>query len=692
MADNVASLFVEVDSKQVRRANVELEKFNRTSQKVDKGNQRLKQSFTGLNAAIGAFGAALGAREIIQAVDTYTLIENKLKNVTDTTEELTAAQEALFEISQDTRSSFESTVNLYQRLAISTQDAGVSSERLLAVTEGLQQAFIVSGATAQEANNAVIQLAQGLASGQLRGEEFRSVSEQGVRVTRALSDSLGVTIGQLREMAFAGELTTDVFLNAFEKQLPVINKEFEEFDATVGQSLTTLTNSLINFAGKLDNATGASDSLTSSIGTLSETIDSLASLDPGRLEAGAVGTVGIIGALLFGAEAATVVGTIVAINETVKALDRQFGTTTSIEGFVGQFQELNEILQDIRVRFAGPGQGEGVYRGVVGEFGIVDAELTAFFDKIDSYEPPKVKSLYEIVFGTPEERKQAQQIQKDLDSFFGDIDKLTKEGIKSKDAEQKASQKVRDQEKKNQQEFKDQLAERREALRTYFDDLAEKEEERLRNSREATDGVTRAIKDYVDEATDSAAQVERVLSGAFKGAEDSLVEFVKTGKLEFGSLVDSILTDIVRIQIQQSITGPLAEAGGSIFSSVIGGLFAKGGAFNGGVQMFANGGVVNSPTAFGMQGGVGVMGEAGPEAILPLERGPGGKLGVSATASQVNVFIENAPEGTTATSQPNANGGEDIRVIIADITDQNLAMGAHDKTMQSTFGVSRQGF
>lgn len=79
----------------------------------------------------------------------------------------------------------------------------------------------------------------------------------------------------------------------------------------------------------------------------------------------------------------------------------------------------------------------------------------------------------------------------------------------------------------------------------------------------------------------------------------------------------------------QSLTSGI----GSIFKLLLGGLFANGGAFNGGTLIpFANGGVVGGPTMFAMSGGrMGVMGEAGPEAIMPLERGAGGKLGVRAS-------------------------------------------------------------
>jgi phage-related minor tail protein len=80
----------------------------------------------------------------------------------------------------------------------------------------------------------------------------------------------------------------------------------------------------------------------------------------------------------------------------------------------------------------------------------------------------------------------------------------------------------------------------------------------------------------------------------------------------------------------QNALGGLISSG---FQSLVGGMtpFADGGAFSQGrVMPFAKGGVVSSPVGFPMRGGRGLMGEAGPEAIMPLARGPDGRLGVQA--------------------------------------------------------------
>lgn len=154
-----------------------------------------------------------------------------------------------------------------------------------------------------------------------------------------------------------------------------------------------------------------------------------------------------------------------------------------------------------------------------------------------------------------------------------------------------------------------------------------------------TNGAQSAYQDYLDSAADVAGQTHNLFSNAFSNAEDALVDFVKTGKLSFKDLADSIVSDLIRIQIRKALAGAIGAAAGSsnTYLAAVGSFLkqADGGAWMNGVQLFANGGaftngVVTKPTAFGMAGGMGVMGEAGPEAIMPLTRGADGSLGVKA--------------------------------------------------------------
>lgn len=182
--------------------------------------------------------------------------------------------------------------------------------------------------------------------------------------------------------------------------------------------------------------------------------------------------------------------------------------------------------------------------------------------------------------------------------------------------------------------------------------------EKLKYSREWQDGATRALQAYADEASNAALAVESVMNTAFQGMEDVIVEFVKTGKLEFSDLVTSINAEIARLAFKSlasesyNFLGSVLNMGLSAAGSYFGGgtavssaagssgaagtlssMFArnaKGGVYDSPSLSSFSGGVYSSPQFFAFAKGAGVFAEAGPEAIMPLKRGPDGSLGVQA--------------------------------------------------------------
>jgi hypothetical protein len=119
-------------------------------------------------------------------------------------------------------------------------------------------------------------------------------------------------------------------------------------------------------------------------------------------------------------------------------------------------------------------------------------------------------------------------------------------------------------------------------------------------------------------------------ASAFQGMADQLTDFVTTGKASFGDFARSVLKDLSNILIKFALFQALKAIvpGGSAFGKFLG--FADGAAFaQNGIQPFARGGIVDRPTLFPFANGTGLMGEAGPEAIIPLKRGRDGKLGVA---------------------------------------------------------------
>ena len=196
-------------------------------------------------------------------------------------------------------------------------------------------------------------------------------------------------------------------------------------------------------------------------------------------------------------------------------------------------------------------------------------------------------------------------------------------------------------------------------------------QEKLALQQNWTKGATEALNNYYDQSRNVADATAQAFSSAFKGMEDALVQFVTTGKLDFKSLANSIIADMARIAIQQSITGPLAGWVGGLFGGgAAGGAAgaswtpvtgsALGNVYNTPDISAFSGQIVSSPTWFGGPGpmrayatGGNLMGEAGPEAILPLKRGPGGYLGVRAEGGggTVNITV-NVADGGNAQIDP----------------------------------------
>ncbi|WP_239739510.1 tape measure protein [Proteus penneri] len=245
--------------------------FNRTSQSVN-NTERSMQSLSKVAAALTGY---LSASMVASYSEAWTELNNKLSNSVRASESLIDVTQRVFDISQATRSSLDATATLYARLERGTREYNTSAADLAKLTTIINQGFIVSGATAQEAENAIIQLSQGIASGVLRGEEFNSVAEQGSRLMVALADSLGVSIGQLRKMAAEGKLTTDVVVKGLLSQGDAIGKEFAKTTRTMSQAFQEAGNNLTKFLGENTTIKASINVFSDAVITASKSLDEM---------------------------------------------------------------------------------------------------------------------------------------------------------------------------------------------------------------------------------------------------------------------------------------------------------------------------------------------------------------------------------------------------------------------------------
>ncbi|EOZ4488384.1 phage tail tape measure protein [Salmonella enterica subsp. diarizonae] len=177
-------------------------------------------------------------------------------------------------------------------------------------------------------------------------------------------------------------------------------------------------------------------------------------------------------------------------------------------------------------------------------------------------------------------------------------------------------------------------------------------------------GASRALDNFLAQGSNVAGMTENVFTNAFNGMADGIANFALTGKMDFRSFTVSILADLAKMEARiaaskllGSVLGMFsfgASAGGSTpsgaYSSAALSVIpnADGGVYRSAGLSQYSGSIVNRPTFFAFARGTAVMGEAGPEAILPLRRGANGKLGVVAAgggmamfAPQYHINIEN---------------------------------------------------
>lgn len=284
MAENAGGIYydIEMDVRGLltsqQRVNQRLDLMERGFDKTSRAIDTTERSMSSLSRVLVALTAALSVQQVAEYADAWATVNNKLSNSLRPSEQLADVTERVFNITQQTRSSLDATASLYARLERATRQYGTSAGDLAKLTTIINQGFVVSGATAQEAENAIIQLSQGLASGALRGEEFNSVNEQGNRLIVALADSMGVSIGQMRNMAAQGKLTTDVVVNGLLSQGSVIGAEFANTTTTISQALQVAGNNITKFFGENSTVKTGAAIFSDAVVTISENIGGLSAL------------------------------------------------------------------------------------------------------------------------------------------------------------------------------------------------------------------------------------------------------------------------------------------------------------------------------------------------------------------------------------------------------------------------------
>lgn len=658
----------------------------------------------GASVAVSAFGAAVLAAVGSQALQAVNAFKDKIA------ETGSAFQQMQARIDQTLGAgAFDETIAMANRLGVAIKDAadstarfgmaaqdiGLTKEQTLLLTETVVKLGRIGNSSAQEMSAGMMQLAQALASGKFQGDELRSVLEQMPEVARTLAKELGVTIGELRRMGSEGELTADVVANALLRAADDASERFAKLPESLEQSQARWENASNQLFAALDKALGASDFVKWWNRFRTELAEGIAvDLGGGTTET------------------------------QIKVLTERLEALRQGNSFLGENDRLiAEIEQQLKAAtMAARGDNTRLPLG----------------DRPPDYSDPALKALYggsrdpkqekedavgvlrDIVQARREaqteierqnreaeaEAERAKNAQERLDQarlmdLRRSIDETVKEEEERLEAVKEANEKLA---RENQEARKREMEAAREARRKAIEDdpagyYYETGDAELAPVYDAATGVQDAIKELGDESVQFGKLFGDAIKSGAETAAQGLTQLALTGKLAVKDLLASLMELALNQVFRMAIAGGLNYAfGGGAAAAPTGAGggprgYARGGVFDhGDVVPLARGGIISSATIMPLARGAALMGEAGPEAVMPLGRDSSGRLGVrGGGGGGTRVIIQDmrgagSPPVETQERQ-NGQGGIDVVAIIRAEVKKSIGSGHADDAMGQRYGI-----
>lgn len=243
-------------------------------EQAEKKNRSFVDSVNAIRVGIagtGAFIAGTAFAQIAKYSDLYTQITAQLQNASSSQNQYNQNLAATISIAQQTQAPLESVAKLNASLTRSLLDQGVEQTKINAITRNVALALKAQGSEASQTGAVITQLSQAFASGVLRGDEFNSMAENAPLLQKALADSLGVTVGELRSMAENGELTSEKLVKAFgEGNLTKALSLQAEKMTTLSGAWQALKNEVLLSFGAMEKSIGFFDRLAISTNQLAQ--------------------------------------------------------------------------------------------------------------------------------------------------------------------------------------------------------------------------------------------------------------------------------------------------------------------------------------------------------------------------------------------------------------------------------------
>ena len=245
---DAASAMGDVDGSTVQAAS----SCERASRSQERMNQRMRQgrsAASGLeNRLLSLARAYLGLRSaqaFVGLADTFTQTTARLERMNDGLQTTAELQDMVYQAAQRSRGAYQETADMVAKLGTMAGEAFDSNTELVAFAEQINKQFALAGTSSQGIQAAMLQLTQAMSSGVLRGEELNSVLEQAPTIAQAIAKYMGVSVGEMRELASEGKITATVVKNALFSAAEETNAAFEKVPLTFGQAWTMAGNAAV---------------------------------------------------------------------------------------------------------------------------------------------------------------------------------------------------------------------------------------------------------------------------------------------------------------------------------------------------------------------------------------------------------------------------------------------------------------
>ncbi|QBC44464.1 tape measure protein [Iodobacter fluviatilis] len=225
--------------------------------------------------ALALTGISLSVSELVSLNDELTNLDSRMKLVTYGAANLAAVQEKLYLGSQKAQTGYQATAGLFVDMTRATANLGYQQSIVLAFTDKVSKGLVVSGSAAESSKAALIQFAQAMNSGVLRGEEFNSLNEQTPFLLDALAVGLGKPRGELKKLADDGQLTADVVFPAMLRGLSGVDAQFAQITPTIARASAALSDHGAVAMHEFDKAAGISRNIAAGITFVNQHLDSM---------------------------------------------------------------------------------------------------------------------------------------------------------------------------------------------------------------------------------------------------------------------------------------------------------------------------------------------------------------------------------------------------------------------------------